>query len=261
MIESDEDSNDFAAAYPATAQVMPPAKKTRAAATNRVTKATRAKPTPTSNVVTEKTMNATEKSTQGRGRKRPAGEDVQEPEDQDTEDKPKSGRGRPRATKAQKLAEAEEEDELSELHLETVAPPPVKRGRKPKMNVEIEIPETQQPEMEIPETQPVDMVEVNMEEEEGDERIEELPTFNRQVISSVQRQQSSRVLFSASRGAVSASDSELSDPSLRRRIGELTRKCESLEAKYRNLHEIGVQEAERNFDGLRKQSEERANSK
>lgn len=47
------------------------------------------------------------------------------------------------------------------------------------------------------------------------------------------------------------------DPELRRKLGELTQKYEALELKYRDLREVAVKEAERNFDRLRKQSEER----
>lgn len=49
---------------------------------------------------------------------------------------------------------------------------------------------------------------------------------------------------------------ETSDVALRRRLGELTRKYESLESRHRDLREVGVREAERNFDRLRKQAEE-----
>ncbi|KAK3338261.1 chromosome segregation protein Csm1/Pcs1-domain-containing protein [Neurospora tetraspora] len=47
------------------------------------------------------------------------------------------------------------------------------------------------------------------------------------------------------------------DPELRRKLGEMTQKYEALELKYRDLREVAVKEAERNFDRLRKQSEER----
>ena len=59
------------------------------------------------------------------------------------------------------------------------------------------------------------------------------------------------------RRAGSASDTERagSDPTLRRRLGDLTRKHESLELRYRDLKEIGVKEAEINYERLRKQSE------
>ncbi|KAI0506220.1 chromosome segregation protein Csm1/Pcs1-domain-containing protein [Xylaria bambusicola] len=243
-------------------KTMPPAKRGRAAATGRVAKSTRVPRASARNALAEKAGNIQEDSTESRGIKRPASDAIDAPEDQDTEAKPRPGRGRPRVTKARRLAEAEEEDELSVMESETTPPQPVRRGRKPKINVEAEkaevaeIPETQ-PEIEIPETQQVDIADTDIVE---DDPIEVVPfRYLSQGISSVQRPQS-KTLFTASRRPVSASDSELNDPSLRRRIGELTRKNEALEAKYRDLREIGVQEAERNFDRLRKQSEERANT-
>ncbi|OQD80458.1 hypothetical protein PENANT_c035G08236 [Penicillium antarcticum] len=45
------------------------------------------------------------------------------------------------------------------------------------------------------------------------------------------------------------------DPELRRRLGELNKKHDALEAKYRNLREIGIVEANANMDKLRRQSE------
>lgn len=45
------------------------------------------------------------------------------------------------------------------------------------------------------------------------------------------------------------------DPDLRRKIGEITKKHDALESKYRNLREIGVVEANTNMEKLRKQCE------
>ncbi|KAH7375758.1 chromosome segregation protein Csm1/Pcs1-domain-containing protein [Plectosphaerella cucumerina] len=56
-----------------------------------------------------------------------------------------------------------------------------------------------------------------------------------------------------------ATESTGSDAQLRRRVGDLTRKCEAWEAKYRELREIGIKEAEANFDRLKRQAEERTN--
>lgn len=53
-----------------------------------------------------------------------------------------------------------------------------------------------------------------------------------------------------------ASDNEPGgEPALRRKLGEMTKKYESLDAKYRNLREVGVLEANANFEKLRKQCE------
>jgi hypothetical protein len=255
LIDSDEDLDEFGVGSQTVEETMAPAKKPRIAAPSRVTKSTRAKKAPARNILTEKTGNVSEEPAQSKGTKRPATEEINALENQDVEDKPRTGGRRIRANKARKIAGAE--DELSEIQVETMAPAPVRRGRKPKMNIEAEIPETQEPETEIAETQPVDMADIITEEYE---QIDELPTYNREVISSVQRHQP-RNLVGVSRRPVSASDSELNDPALRRRIGEITRKYDILEAKYRDLREIGVHEAERSFDRLKKQGEERANSK
>jgi len=59
------------------------------------------------------------------------------------------------------------------------------------------------------------------------------------------------------RRAASGSDTERNDPSLRRKLGDITKKYDSLNVKYQDLREIGIKEAERNFERLRKQSEEK----
>jgi len=56
--------------------------------------------------------------------------------------------------------------------------------------------------------------------------------------------------------AGSVSDTERHDPALRRKVGDLTKKFENLELKYRNLREVGIQEAEHNFEKYKRQSEE-----
>jgi hypothetical protein len=50
-----------------------------------------------------------------------------------------------------------------------------------------------------------------------------------------------------------------SDPDLRRKLGDMTKKYETLEVKYRNLREIGIVEANTNFEKLRKQCESATN--
>ncbi|KAJ2987393.1 hypothetical protein NUW58_g3136 [Xylaria curta] len=231
---------------------MPPTKKTRAAATSRATKATRAKPR--GNVLAERAENAQETSAQTRGIKRPASGDANAQEDQNAENnKPKTGRGRPRAPKAQKIAEPESEDELSEMHLETVALEPAKRGRKPRANVETEIPETQQPEIENLEAAGDSLRPYWRFDEiykEGEQPDEQRQFFEEETSTAYKP----RFIHGT------ASDPESNDLALRRRVEELTRKHETLEKNYRDLQEIGIHEAERNFDRLKKQSEERANT-
>jgi uncharacterized protein (DUF342 family) len=51
-------------------------------------------------------------------------------------------------------------------------------------------------------------------------------------------------------------DIDTDETTLRRRLGELTKRYESLENRHKDLREVGVKEAERNYDRLKKQSEE-----
>jgi Chromosome segregation protein Csm1/Pcs1 len=55
------------------------------------------------------------------------------------------------------------------------------------------------------------------------------------------------------RRAGSASDIERGDPNLRRKLGDVTRRFENIELKYRNLKEVGIAEANTNVDRMRKQ--------
>jgi hypothetical protein len=49
-----------------------------------------------------------------------------------------------------------------------------------------------------------------------------------------------------------------SEPATRRKLGELKKKLENLELKYNSLQEIGIKEAEVNYEKLRKHTDERA---
>ena len=113
----------------------------------------------------------------------------------------------------------------------------------------------------IPQTQPapVDTDDFDLPQEDEEEPIPQ--SVYRQVRnarSSSKQPQPNAVL----RRAGSASDTERggNDPATRRRLGEMTKKFENLDMKYRNLREVGVKEAEANFEKLKKQSEERAKS-
>lgn len=59
------------------------------------------------------------------------------------------------------------------------------------------------------------------------------------------------------RRAGSASDAERGggDPNLRRKLGDVTRKFENIDLKYRNLKDVGILEANANMEKLRKQCE------
>ncbi|ORY63094.1 chromosome segregation protein Csm1/Pcs1-domain-containing protein [Pseudomassariella vexata] len=281
LVESEDEDSDILLSHPLAqtkkTEKMPTIKKGRGAAVSRATKpaqnATRtstraAATTMERKALAEKPSNAKPKATAGRGKKRPATEDVDEVDDPDhdgttvePEAKAKPARGRPRTAKTAKIEEEAKDPELEAPE----AAPQAKRGRKPKARVatppvEHEIAETQQPELEIPESQPANLLEDSIE----DDQVEDLPPYDRAALSSAQCSSSAKhpqhhaVPFSAIRRPMAASDSELNDPSLRRRIGDLTRKYDNLETKYKDLREIGVKEAERNYDRLKQQGEERA---
>jgi Chromosome segregation protein Csm1/Pcs1 len=59
------------------------------------------------------------------------------------------------------------------------------------------------------------------------------------------------------RRAGSASDTERGggDPNLRRKLGDITRRFENIDLKYRNLKDVGILEANANMEKLRKQCE------
>ncbi|KAJ9669752.1 hypothetical protein H2201_000137 [Coniosporium apollinis] len=119
----------------------------------------------------------------------------------------------------------------------------------------------------IPETQPepmdIEPTVLAMEDEvdEVDEVAAPTPrpiarTANRALSASKQRPAPG-----AHRRAGSASDTERdrggSDPALRRKLGDMTKKFENLDMKYRNLREVGTKDAESNFEKLKRTSDER----
>jgi hypothetical protein len=118
-----------------------------------------------------------------------------------------------------------------------------------------EIPEEPSPVKTVQETQGAAM-DVG---EYGDEEVEQAgpkrPHKARPKSVSPQRQPSV-----PRRRAGSASDTERSDPALRRKLGEMTKKYETLNIKYQDMREIGLKEAERNFERLKKQSEDKTKS-
>ena len=159
------------------------------------------------------------------------------------------GRGRP--PKAAKAAAATErmEDDMSD-DLAVVEQPP-KRGRPRVGSVQ---PSTRRPrDMVIPETQqPGEDVDFDLDEGMADDvAVEEFVQPNRPSATAASRR--------AAAAQVPSDSAAESDTALRRRLGEATLRCESLKMKYRDLREIGVKEAERNFERLKKQGEDRAN--
>lgn len=56
-------------------------------------------------------------------------------------------------------------------------------------------------------------------------------------------------------GNVSDNEGTSGEPALRRKLGDTRRKLESLESKYKDLKEIGVKEAEANYERLKQQAD------
>lgn len=267
---ADSDSDDgFNAqtSLPKTKDDMPAAKKPRGRpAANKVTKS---EPKTTTGRVGAKATAALEKEAErlalaentenepprakrGRKPKKAVEEEADDvlatPPKSDEPAKSKGGRGRPKKDAAV---------------LESVQKQPAaaKRGRKPAAEKVDEQPPSspaQDDLSEIPETQPYDGMDIDAIEEQ--DQVEDLPKFSRySAPPSAQRNSIYRVPPSASKRSVSSSLLD-SDPSSNRRLAEMTKKYEALERKYRDLRNVAVVEAERNFDRLKQQSEEKTQS-
>jgi hypothetical protein len=188
-------------------------------------------------------------------------EEVDEFDDEVAQPVKATKRGRP--AKAQK---AQDEEMLE-------APAPAKRGRKPAAKEPAAKKETKakttarskrveaEPEpVTIPETQPEpedDPMDVE-DSIEVEEIPESMPPPPRPSARRTQAQPSrARQTSAGARRAGSASDSER-DPVLRRKVGDLTRKLESMTVKYETLKEAASAGKESNFEQLKKRTEQTA---
>ncbi|KAI0206196.1 chromosome segregation protein Csm1/Pcs1-domain-containing protein [Astrocystis sublimbata] len=233
---------------------MPPAKKTRAT-TARATKSSRAKQAPPEEL-TEKAESAQTVLTRRKGVKRPAEDEINTLENEDgKENKPRPARGRPRANKAQKIATRESEDELSEMHIEATVPAPTRRGRNAAIDTDTEIPETQQDPGKYGASAdwPADEETTRHIMAESLRLVEASPRYQDVRKKNMSAEHLPRLRFWNNHD-------HKHDERLLNQIRELTKKNEALEARYRELRETGVQEADSNFDRLKRQTEEQANT-
>ncbi|RDI83758.1 hypothetical protein Vi05172_g6304 [Venturia inaequalis] len=171
--------------------------------------------------------------------------------------------------------------------------PPAKRGRPAKIGAKPKVPEPEpeveeeapvkpakkapaakatrgkrvkEPESVIPETQPdpmdIEETEIPTEISETDQIASEPPKPLAQRATTGRARSISRQpepLASRHRRGGSASDTERAgEPALRRKLGDITKKFENLDMKYRSLKELGTTEAQSNFDKLRKNADQRA---
>jgi len=120
-----------------------------------------------------------------------------------------------------------------------------------------QIPQEPPPEKVILESQ-VPAIDIG---EDADEEVEQTVSKTAHNVRSRPRSQSRlRQPSVQRRRAGSASDTERNDPALRRKLGEITKKYENLHLKYQDLRELGLKESERNFEKLKKHSEEKTKS-
>ena len=114
---------------------------------------------------------------------------------------------------------------------------------------------------EIPETQaePMNVDPSSIPEEDEDE----MPQSVYRQTSNLRAGSRARQPPVNRRRAGSASDTERigSDPALRRKLGEMTKMVDNLQMRYDSLREVGVKEADANFDKLKAQSEAKSKGK
>ncbi|KAF9630571.1 putative chromosome segregation protein [Lasiodiplodia theobromae] len=142
------------------------------------------------------------------------------------------------------------------------APEPAKKAKaapKGRARQTKKEPSPDPPAMIVPETQddpdPMDI-------EPSIEDIPELPETQPLMRQDSRARSVSKQRAPASfrRGGSVASDTERlgNDPTLRRKLGEITKKFENLDVKYQNLRDVGVRDAGVNFENLKKSTDDRA---
>ena len=176
---------------------------------------------------------------------------VMESKKAEEETKPKARRGRPR-TIQEEIPETQPEPEIMTASSK-FAQTTTTTTRRPRPTKREVVPETQSDAMIIDESLPPSLATENMDE----------PTPRLAIRQTSRAPSASRQPSLTRRRGVSGSDTERggNDTTLRRKVGDLTKKLESLELKYENLHTIAVRDAEINFDKLKKQTETRSQGK
>ena len=96
---------------------------------------------------------------------------------------------------------------------------------------------------------------------ESNEIEDEAPNFQRANNVRVNSRQQRPPVARRRAGSASDTDRGVSDPALRRKLGDMTRKFESMELRYRNLREGTLKDAEDNFQKYKKHTEAKAKGK
>ncbi|KAL8818479.1 MAG: hypothetical protein Q9223_002885 [Gallowayella weberi] len=135
-------------------------------------------------------------------------------------------------------------------------PPKKPRGRPPA-NQANTVPESQLFEKVIPDTQEVTMDVEPAQSSTQNEEGEEVPQSVFRETKNTQADSRPRqpLVFPKLAGDLSDNERGVGDPALRRKLGEMTKKLENLDMKYKNITDVGIKEAEANFDKLKLSSE------
>jgi hypothetical protein len=287
LVDSDSEDAQFVEAMPtpdSAAENRAPGKKTRGRpkmapakvikakapsrrTSGRLTSKTKTNPTATSK---NKRPALTDKTNQQYASETEEVEDFDPNEDvdmggQDMEDSVisvKQAKSKTTKKKAMTAGRGKASEEISTMNNSIDATPeaPRAQSRALKKNglSRKEIAADSSPEKVVMETQ-VPRMDIDADAEE-DEIVEKTITKTAHNASRARSDSRHRQPSLQRRRARSASDTERNDPALRRKLGEVTKKYENLHLKYQDLREIGLKEAERNFERLKKQSEERTKS-
>lgn len=126
-------------------------------------------------------------------------------------------------------------------------------GRPPaNQRVVVEVPVA---EKVIPDTQDVFMEAEPQEVPLQSEDEEEVPQSVFRRTNKAQSRQRPPSIVRKRAGSASDTERGVGDPALRRKLGEMTKKFENLDIKYKALRDVGIKEAESNFEKLKQSSE------
>ena len=128
-------------------------------------------------------------------------------------------------------------------------------AQKPKASARQTSVESPQQDKIIPETQVAMEIDHSELPEAYEEDEEALPQSVFRRTNNIRARTHQRQPLVSRKRAGSASDNERggSDPATRRKLGEMTSKFEKLEMKYQNLRDVGIKEANANFDKYKTQ--------
>lgn len=107
----------------------------------------------------------------------------------------------------------------------------------------------------IPDTQDVAMEDRPQNMASLSDEEEEIPQSVFRRTNNAQSRQRPPAVLNKRSSSVSDTERGLGDPAMRRKLGEMTKKLESLDMKYKALKEVGIKEAEANFDKLKMTTE------